>query len=76
MSVIACLHQLSCFATPFDSQMALSMRTKRWLGWGCAVLIFAYLWSAGGYWHYVVAILLGVALVVIVAEHYTNKKPN
>ena len=56
--------------------MVLSKRTKRWLGWGFAALIFAYVWSAGGYWHYVVAILVGVSLVVVVAEHYTNKNNN
>ena len=56
--------------------MAFSTRTKRWLGLGFVALVFAYLWVAGGYWHYVVAILAGVSLVVVVAEHYTNKKPN
>jgi hypothetical protein len=56
--------------------MALGTRTKRWLGWGFAALVFVYVWSAGGYWHYVVPILVGVSLVVIVAEHYANRKPN
>jgi hypothetical protein len=32
--------------------MVLSKSAKRWLGWGFAALIFAYVWSAGGYWRY------------------------
>jgi hypothetical protein len=54
--------------------MELSVKTKRWLAWGLAALMFAYVWSAGGYWHYVVAILVGVSVVVVVAELYTNRR--
>ncbi len=56
--------------------MALSVKSKRWLGWGLAALLFAVVWSGGGYWHYVVAILVAVSLVVILAESYTNRRLN
>ena len=46
------------------------------LGWDFAALLFAFAWSAGGYWHCVVAILVALSLVVIAAEGYTNKNSN
>jgi hypothetical protein len=52
----------------------LGTQTKRWLGLGLAALIFAYLWSAGGYWHYVVLILLAVSAVVILTDLIANRK--
>jgi len=56
--------------------MALSAKSKRWLGWSIAALVFAFVWSGGGYWHYVVVILVAVSVLVIAAERYTNKKSN
>jgi hypothetical protein len=41
-----------------------------------AAAMFAYVWSAGGYWHYVAGILAGVSLIVIFAERAFNKHSN
>jgi phosphatidylserine synthase len=54
--------------------MRVETQSNRWLGWGVAAIIFAYLWSAGGYWHYVVAILVAVSAVVILADMNANRK--
>ena len=56
--------------------MKLSPKTRRWLGWGVALAIFAYVWSAGGYWQYVVGILAGVSLLVILADYMLKKNSN
>ena len=48
--------------------IALRVKTKHRLGWGLAALMFAFVWSAGGYWHDVVAVLVVVSLVVILAD--------
>jgi hypothetical protein len=54
--------------------MRLGAQSKPWLGWGLAAIIFAYLWAAGGYWHYVVAILVAVSAVVIIADMNSSRK--
>jgi hypothetical protein len=54
--------------------MVLNRQAKRWLAICLAVLTFAYVWSAGGYWHYVVAILVGVSAVAIFAEVLGKRK--
>ena len=53
--------------------MRVETQSKRWLGWGLAAIIFAYVW-AGGYWHYVVIILVAVSAVVILADMNANRK--